>query len=93
MLITPLGRIKHAINWIELMKYISDKVNNFRLNWKNIIEQAIGGVIAALVIALVGILYNVISGNTRLTIWLWIGLALAIVIFVLALFWRSWQTA
>ena len=62
-----------------------------KINWVNVLEQAIGAVIASVVIALAVYLYNVISGQAQASSWLWVGLVVLAVSIVIAFAWRTFR--
>ncbi len=61
-----------------------------KINWSNIVEQAIGTTISAVVLTpLLVSVYGLITGNAQTSSWLWFGLATLVGSFVVA---RAWQT-
>jgi hypothetical protein len=62
-----------------------------KINWSNVLEQALGATISVVFIALVGYLYNVTTGNTQASSWLCIGLAALAVSIPVAAAWRTFR--
>jgi hypothetical protein len=61
---------------------------NMKIDWKTAFANAIGAVIAAGFLALIGYIQSVVAGNPQALFWVWIGLVISILFFLLALTWR-----
>ena len=71
------------------MKNLQSKTKSFRINWNNILEQAIGTLFAAAAIGLFGYILNLITGKTKPTIWFWAGLACIVIVVIFGSVWKT----
>lgn len=75
------------------MTKLNKKLKGLQLNQNNILEQAIGALIAdilfAVLLAFLGYLYNLVTGKTQPTIWLWAVLIGFPVIVIIGLVWKT----
>lgn len=61
---------------------------NLKLNWNNILEVGIGGLLPIAVIALAGYIYDLITLKPQLRTWLWLALGALVVVVVFAWLWK-----
>ncbi len=59
-----------------------------RINWINVLEQALGAILGTATIAFLVYLFNVVSGKKELSSLLWIGVVVLGIITMLSIFWR-----